>query len=988
MLCFFLLFSFVISRLIKYFLLIAFLTLQLIAYCQEPVFKQYTTREGLPSNEAHYVLSDSKGYVWICTDGGIARYNANDFKIFSTSNGMPDNTVFEVKEDSKGRIWFRTLANKIGFILNDSVHTIAANASIPSYIQEGRIISFGISANDELFIGKQNAASTGFLKISPPYDTAHVSVLKSQFDRKNGMEIMLLDKKNVVFTEIRERSFGLRYGIKIVNKNKQLLLEDSILHTETFPVTRVCICRNNLLYATKNTLICYDLDKKRKTSQKEDFQILGMGVINDSTLYIGGYSIGIRCYNTNLEPLNRSFLNGVSPTSFNYDFQNGLWISTLESGVYYHAHDDVVKYRLAEEKDATILAMTVQGNSFYLGYSNFNSYKITPGVAQNIQVKKISGKEFDSGIEPASVTGLMPITENAVFISSSGNNHLYEFKTNRTRAIKDPRSTFKSGLWFKNRFILFALSEAYSVDINFSNATLLGKIKDRISDAVISRDTLYVSGLNGLYKYNEKTKTFILDSRCSKRIDDLAENKGTLFLATKTSGLLILNGTRVDSVSEKSGLISNMCKSVLVNNNEIWVASNRGLSKITKTHAGDYDVYNYSIDYFADLVDIRKLHNIGDTLLFFSGNSVYFFNAKMRNPDKRCSVIRISADGSIKDKTKEINLSYHTKEIKIMFEALFYNLKGKILYRYSYGDNWVYTNENEITLASLAPGDYHFRVEALNVNNEWIPAPEKILIRIQKPFWQQAAFIIASVIILALMLSFLFYNINRRSLNREKQKNEISRRMMELESQAARSLMGPHFIFNSLNTLQRFILEADLENAENYLSKFAKMLRKLLENSAADKISLYDEVDILNKYIDIERIRFDKSFDFKVELNVANPRFVNIPFMFIQPFVENAIWHGLIPKEGTKWLSLVISRKDEKSIRCIVEDNGVGRQSHVKKTQILLKEKSLAMDLIKQRLELLSRAKDVNCYYEITDKKNENGNSTGTRIEIVLPIIN
>lgn len=90
--------------------------LQLTLAAQEPVFKQFTVRDGLPSNEVHFVLSDSKGYLWFCTDAGIARYNANTFKIFNTENSMPDNTVFEVAEDGAGRIWYRTVTSKIGYI--------------------------------------------------------------------------------------------------------------------------------------------------------------------------------------------------------------------------------------------------------------------------------------------------------------------------------------------------------------------------------------------------------------------------------------------------------------------------------------------------------------------------------------------------------------------------------------------------------------------------------------------------------------------------------------------------------------------------------------------------------------------------------------------------------------------------------------------------------------------------------------------------------
>jgi hypothetical protein len=245
------------------------------------------------------------------------------------------------------------------------------------------------------------------------------------------------------------------------------------------------------------------------------------------------------------------------------------------------------------------------------------------------------------------------------------------------------------------------------------------------------------------------------------------------------------------------------------------------------------------------------------------------------------------------------------------------------------------------------------------------------------------------ILVILLFIAFAWIIISRYKIKikKEQEKNDLQAMLNELETKAIRTQMNPHFIFNSLNTLQRFILEQDFENSHVYLTKFSRLLRKLLESSTAESITLEEEINILNNYIELEHLRFDDTFDFEVICNVPEPSNIHLPFMLVQPFVENAIWHGLMPKKGDRKLTITFNPLDELRIACIIEDNGVGSNTKSSNNNPL-KKKSLAIEFIRQRLDLIEKSKGIKCYLKITDKRNDKNGNTGTIVEVIIPKMN
>ncbi|WP_118972848.1 histidine kinase [Taibaiella koreensis] len=245
-----------------------------------------------------------------------------------------------------------------------------------------------------------------------------------------------------------------------------------------------------------------------------------------------------------------------------------------------------------------------------------------------------------------------------------------------------------------------------------------------------------------------------------------------------------------------------------------------------------------------------------------------------------------------------------------------------------------------------------------------------------------------ALLLLALVtgLSYLLLRNRRRSLKRKEEQLLLSNRLQEMELRAVRAQMNPHFIFNSLNSIQHFVITREHEKAQLYLSKFSRLVRKLLESNIGESIPLEDELDILHRYLEMESLRFNNAFHYtiRVDENIDIARSA-IPHLMIQPFVENAIWHGLLAKTGDKELMIAFTRPADAVLCCIIEDNGIGRGSATKGPVEVHKEKSLAIGFIRQRLALLSKDRQQHFTLQIIDKKNNDGSNAGTRIEITLP---
>jgi two-component sensor histidine kinase len=345
--------------------------------------------------------------------------------------------------------------------------------------------------------------------------------------------------------------------------------------------------------------------------------------------------------------------------------------------------------------------------------------------------------------------------------------------------------------------------------------------------------------------------------------------------------------------------------------------------------------------------------------------------------------------GAINDLSGSNKFSYRNNSFNFSFVALDYASQKSIRYFYKLDGldtNWVSAGSlRSVSYENLSPGHYSFRVKALNNKGRWSSEDAVYSFSISTPFWQTWWF--RSLLALAAITAITVYI--RKRINTVKTKAAIRQQMTELEVKALRAQMNPHFIFNAMNSIQQFTLKNDVDNANLYISKLSTLLRKVLHSSQQTYITLEEEMEQLNLYLDIEKLRLGNDFSYAVmagdELEIDA---LKIPGMLVQPFVENALKHGLAPKEGPKKLTVEFSLQAGDKLQVKITDNGIGRkkaQELKQRQEKMLPYESKGIRLVEDRLKLLGgvQAEDIIRFEDLHDNE---GQAAGTLLSLLIPL--
>lgn len=303
---------------------------------------------------------------------------------------------------------------------------------------------------------------------------------------------------------------------------------------------------------------------------------------------------------------------------------------------------------------------------------------------------------------------------------------------------------------------------------------------------------------------------------------------------------------------------------------------------------------------------------------------------------------------------------------------------------YEYGNLFISLNDslfNETSLSKISELETKYKTAEKEKEIVVLKSEQQVQ---EMEIQQQKNFKYGLVVLMIILLLTSLLLFNRYKLKKEKEKSEIEKAKIKIEQRLLHSQMNPHFIFNSLNSINSFIGENNTKEAQAYLIKFAKLMRLILENSRKVMVALEDEVHALKLNMELERLRFDDLFDFKIEIDPKiDPEYIYLPPMLIQPFIENAIMHGIKGKEGKGLVTLNIKAESDFLI-CIVEDNGVGREKTFKIGN-KADHVSLGTQVTLERLEILRQEVTPKAGMEIIDLKDKNGIGTGTRVVLQIP---
>ncbi|MEZ4738582.1 MAG: two-component regulator propeller domain-containing protein [Flavobacteriales bacterium] len=294
--------------------------------------------------------------------------------------------------------------------------------------------------------------------------------------------------------------------------------------------------------------------------------------------------------------------------------------------------------------------------------------------------------------------------------------------------------------------------------------------------------------------------------------------------------------------------------------------------------------------------------------------------------------------------------------------------------------------DDQAVLTNVPAGGYTFRVRAV--------APDGAVLRsiavplVVHPPWWGTWWFRSAVALLVLALIYAFYRIRVNAIRKEAMlTTEYNTRLAEVELTALRAQMNPHFLFNSLNSIRHHLLNSDTEAADRYLSKFSRLIRLILDHSDQRVVPLADELQALRLYLELEAARFDDKFTFHISVDPSiGTDTAMIPPMLIQPYLENAVWHGLMQKEEGGSIDLRITREDP-ALRVVVEDDGIGRmRANELNSRSALKSRSRGMSITQQRMEMIARRQGTNCQVRVEDLILADGSPGGTRVTLFIPL--
>lgn len=430
----------------------------------------------------------------------------------------------------------------------------------------------------------------------------------------------------------------------------------------------------------------------------------------------------------------------------------------------------------------------------------------------------------------------------------------------------------------------------------------------------------------------------------------------------------------------------------------VWGFTEKELVRINVT---DMSLSTFSFAYGVRSVDFFHFSFLPDGEMVFGGrNSITLAdpaelkrNTEMPAPYiMQLKLLNHDVSNALYANAGTLRLNYRQNFITIFFSAQAYTMPKGVRFRYQLKsfDEWIEVKDSRLAnYTNIPPGDYVFQLQAANNEGVWNEAMLELPIHIATPWWQTWWFQTGAVLLVTGLTYWLYrYRISQVK-KKEKLKTQYEKKLANVEMTALLAQMNPHFLFNSLNSIDSYIIKNESGKASEYLNNFARLMRLILQNSRSNYTSLKDEIEALDLYLQMEGLRFKDKFQYEIKIaDGLDTGSIVIPPMLIQPYVENAIWHGLMhKKDGTVGkVEIIISQQDNKLV-CIVQDNGIGREKAdaIKAQKPGNHKRSMGMQITRDRMDMINKLYNTNTSVRIVDLKDMEGNPAGTRVEIILP---
>ncbi len=993
------------------------------------LLKQITTLQGLSNSNISVVFEDSRGFLWVGTHDGLDRYDGKNITVFrknlNDTNSLINDWVTGIEEDKHGNLWIGTGGglSKLNVL----------NATFENYnstqLFTGRQV---LAGEQKVFRDKQDRiwVCSGGLSYYDEENDRFIVQPSIPPTKEHGVS------KNQLVTNVRidaggnfwMGTFDGLYEYNVAAKT-YTRYQDSInadLYKKQGDLFGFSLVLNDhQLLAASWVEAMYLISKGDSEMQRIPlhglvdiipFRVNWQGQEEYWIAHIGG----ILRMDANFKVITdwRSKEGGF-PDYINCIYQSKqgiIFIGTTEGLVILNPYAQVFKtyyFKGGDEfltKDAGLIgSIFFYKNNLFAGglYSNalyvlndkfqlihniktFAPLSPTESNAQTCDMKL----DTSQNAWLATFQGLIKLNPSSLSYTAylpDKNDSLF-FRHKRFDAVTEDKT---GKIWLANY-----KQDLLSFDTAANRFTVYRPFahSQNIEDVMATRqgEVWFTSG-NILLKYDSRRNNFLqYTTKLAKDVlfGTLIEGKENELWITSFDGIwrYNINTQQWKNWNTNDGLCNNRVNNLLFDKRgRLWILTSTGISAFdtaqnifysyTKQDGLPYDEWNGA----ASLDDKGNIY-LGNT------NTITFFNpdeAALPSQNYPAYITAFRVNGNpysvhSSDPVKKITLAYDQNNLNFQFTVVNFLQPFQTTYYYKlegFDTNWHLSSNGNINYTNLDAGRYVLKVTG-NPNSSDISKNDSVIIIIQRPFWETWWFILSVAILFGGTITLIIGNRINNIRREAERRSAISQQFADLRMKALRSQMNPHFLFNSLNAIQECCLTGQIDTATQYLARFSKLVRAILENSDKQWISLQEEINILKLYMDVESLRFANSFHYETEIKThTSPAMIKIPPMLVQPFVENAIWHGLLQKNGQRNLWLRFSSNEE-MLLIEIEDNGVGRAATQKEGH-----HSMGTSIVDERMKLIEELQRSATTMEIIDKKDEHGNATGTLVKLKIPML-
>lgn len=1010
-------------------------------------FTVYTSQDGLTGDKIWSIAESAEGNIWIGThDGGISEFNGKEIISYNTESGLISNEVRKLYYSTKFKILLigtedgLSVYNNHKFIsFHQKLNNVNQRLQINGFLENEEFVYVFTNGNG---LYKYIPQIESLIRI-PSDQKINNHLISSAYISESG-DTLINFKRNSLLTikknkkditdlvgHITDYVTDNNNNIWVSAWNNNYLNAGGLFKFDSTGVTNF----TDLLGLKTRNVLSLEFDFKEN--------LLWIGT-DENGLYLYPITnfIYYKASDFNLPEL--------KITDLNIDNENNLWIVTEKNVIKVFENENYKTYpfELFETKFNSFTKHTIKKKYNYLIDQSGSFEKYNKLISSGLYSFANPYTKADEEILPAkslykplkydilvnkklkSFNSSISDSNGNIWIGSNVGIFKIDKKTDQL-TFYDLEGTQFTSFAFDKEDKIYGVSWAdlyVYPDIEHNsnyklynyyesktpiNVTEIKKHKDKLF--FVSPDYgLFVYEDAGFYSPYDKNKTDIqsLNDICFDSFGNiiLGGNNGKIYVTELVHDSL---QTKYE-IDHNKGLLGTSVRWLICTQDELLIAgTNAGLNIIDLNrlyHHGNVNLKTFNenegfIDYSGKVANIQN-----DTRLWIGSNSnlisVDLKNILNENDQHVNFFIKSIAvnDEIIDIKNPEIfdlwtnipkttiTLPYYKNSISFNLDIIEYINPEKITFQYKlegYQKNWISESiERKIVFQNLKPGKYRLRVKVVRKNRDISSQELSIPFVILSPIYFKWWFISFGIGLMLFLIWLLIYVRTKTVKRRERQRSEIAERISEFEMKALRAQMNPHFIFNAINSIQNYMLDNDTDSALNHLSDFAKLIRLTLDNVSKKKITLDEELNYLKYYIRLEQMRFDKKFETQIILpsEYENSKII-IPSMILQPYVENSIKHGFVFKENGGKIKLEFQISKDNILKCIIEDNGVGRNKSRELNRSKRSQQSKGTFITKERLSLLNQTQQRKGYkVDIIDLYDKYNLASGTRVEILIPL--